>query len=125
MNAVTLDAGALIALDRNHRRMIALLAHASDIGVRVTVPATALAQAMRAPAKQARLSRLVRQPTTDVVPLDVADAISVGVLLSTTRTSDIADAHVALCARRNRGSIVTSDPGDLARLAPDAPLVRV
>ena len=42
----------------------------------------ALAQAMRAPAKQARLSRLVRQPTTDVVALDVADAISVGVLLA-------------------------------------------
>jgi predicted nucleic acid-binding protein len=125
VNAVTLDAGALIALDRDHRRMIALLAHAADVGVRVTVPATALAQAMRAPARQARLSRLVRQPTTDVVSLDVADAISVGVLLSATRTSDIADAHVALCARRNRGSIVTSDPDDLARLDPDAHLVRI
>jgi predicted nucleic acid-binding protein len=125
VTTVTLDAGALIALDRDHRQMIALLAHAAEIGARVTVPATALAQAMRAPARQARLSRLVRQPTTDVVPLSTADAISVGVLLSVTRTSDITDAHVALCARRARGPIVTSDPDDLARLDPDARLVRV
>lgn len=125
MSAVTLDAGALIALDREHRRIIALLAHAAEIGARVTVPATALAQAMHAPAKQARLSRLVRQPTTDVVPLGVADAISVGVLLAVTRTSDITDAHVAVCARRSATAIVTSDPRDLARLDPEARLVRI
>jgi predicted nucleic acid-binding protein len=125
VTGITLDAGGLIALDRDHRGVIALLARAAELGARVTVPATALAQAMRAPAKQARLSRLVRQPMTDVVPLDGVDAISVGVLLAATRTADIADAHVAICARRAGGPLVTSDPDDLARLDHRAVLIRV
>lgn len=125
MSGVTLDAGGLIALDRDHRRVIALLARAAELGARVTVPATALAQAMRKPARQARLARLIRQPTTAVAPLDTADAIAVGALLAATRTSDIADAHVVICARRSRASIVTSDLRDLARLDPNAHLIRV
>src|SRR5580698_22835 len=79
VTGVTLDAGALIALDRGDRRVIALLARAAELGARVTIPATALAQAMRRPRTQARLSRLMRQPTTDLVALDGPDATSVGV----------------------------------------------
>jgi hypothetical protein len=123
MRGVTFDAGGLIALDRNDRRVIALLARAAEIGARVTIPATALAQAIRAPAKQARLSRLIRQPTTDLTPLDGPDATSVGILLAASRTTDIADAHVVICARRNAEHIVTSDPDDLRRLDPAARLV--
>lgn len=123
MSGVTLDAGALIALDRNERRVVVLLARAAATGARVTVPATALAQAIRRPASQARLARLVRQPTTDLVPLDGPDATSVGVLLAASRTSDIADAHVVVCARRAGTTIVTSDPDDLRRLDPSVRLL--
>lgn len=49
MNGVTLDAGALIALDRGDRRILVLLARAREVGAIVTVPATALAQAIRQP----------------------------------------------------------------------------
>lgn len=122
---VTLDAGGMIALDRGHRRVIALLARANDLGARVTVPATALAQAIREPARQARLARLVRQPTTDVVPLDRVDATSVGRVLAAAGTSDIVDAHVIVCARRARQAIVTSDSADLAALDPTAVLIAV
>lgn len=125
MKGFTFDAGGLIALDRNDRRVIVLLARAAEVGARVTVPATALAQAIRHPAKQARLARLVRQPTTDLAPLNGPDATSVGVLLATSRTADIVDAHVVICARRARQAIVTSDPGDLRRLDPAAELVIV
>jgi hypothetical protein len=125
MSGLTLDAGGLIALDRNDRRVIALLVRAAEIGARITVPATALAQAIRRPARQVRLSRLVRQPTTRLVPLDGADATSVGILLAASRTTDICDAHVVLCARRNAEAIVTSDPGDLHDLDPDAALIVV
>jgi hypothetical protein len=69
MPGVTLDAAGLIALDRNDRRVVVLLARARETGARVTVPATALAQAIRRPERQARLARLVRQPTTDVIDL--------------------------------------------------------
>ena len=123
MRGITLDAGALIALDRGDRRVVVLLARAQERGERLTVPATALAQAIRSPRTQVRLARLVRQPTTDVAPLDGPDATSVGIVLAASRTSDIADAHVVVCARRMRQAIVTSDPDDLHRLDPGAPLV--
>lgn len=125
MSGVTLDSGALIALDRNDRRVIVLLAHAHAVGARITLPATALAQALRQPSRQARLSRLARQSTTDLVPLDGADASRVGLLLAARRTSDIVDAHVVICARRNAQPIVTSDPDDLAHLDPGARLIVV
>ena len=125
MGGITLDAGGLIALDRDDRRVLVLLARAREIGARVTVPATALAQAIRQPQRQARLTRLVRQPTTDVVPLDRVDATNVGRLLSTSATADIADAHVVICARRAGQQVVTSDPDDLRKLDPRIGLVVV
>ena len=125
MSGVTLDAGALIALDRHDRKVLVLLARAKELGARVTVPTTALAQAIRRPAAQARLARLIRQPTTDVRSLDPVDATSVGILLGASRTRDIADAHVVICAKRAKQAIVTSDPDDLVRLDPSASLVRI
>ena len=125
MAGVTLDAGGLIALDRNDRRMIVLLARALATNSRITIPASALAQAVRRPERQARLSRLIRQPTTDVVPLDRVDAVHVGRILATSRTADVADAHVVVCARRAAQSVVTSDPDDLSRLDPKLQLIVV
>jgi predicted nucleic acid-binding protein len=123
MPGVTLDAGGLIALDRNDRRLVVLLARAAETNVRVTVPATALAQAVRRPERQVRLARLIRQPTTDVVALDRVDATNVGRLLAANATSDIADAHVVICARRSDQQVVTSDPDDLRRLDPGIRLI--
>jgi hypothetical protein len=125
MPGVTLDAGALIAVDRNDRRVIVLLARARETGAIITVPATALAQAIRQPEPQVRLARLVRQPTTEVVPLDRVDATNVGRLLGATGTSDIAHAHVVICARRSRQRVVTSDPDDLRLLDPTLQLIPV
>jgi hypothetical protein len=116
MAAITLDAGGLIALDKNRREVIALLARAAEQGYTVVIPAGALAQAMRRPDRQARLSRLIRQPRTVVVPLDRVDAIRVGRLLAVSGTADVVDAHVVECARRYESAIVTSDPDDLRAL---------
>ena len=125
MNGITLDAGGLIALERNDRRVLALIARATERGMRITVPATALAQAIRNPARQARLSRLIRQAGTHLVALDGPDATAVGLLLARTGTSDIADAHVVVCARRAGQAVVTSDADDLRRIAPELQLVVV
>ena len=38
MTGITLDAGGLIALDRNDRRVIVLLARTTEGGMRITVP---------------------------------------------------------------------------------------
>ena len=125
MSGITFDAGGLIALDRNDRRVIALLARATERGLRITIPATTLAQAMRNPARQARLSRLIRQAGTDLISLDGPDATAVGLLLARTASADIADAHVVICAQRARQTVVTSDPDDLRRPAPGLQLVAV
>ena len=125
MAGMTLDAGGLIAVDRNDRRMLVLLARVQETGTRVTVPATALAQAIRQPERQARLSRLVRQPNTDVVVLDRVDATNVGRLLAASGTTDIVDAHVVICARRTRQPVITSDADDLRALDPSIRLVEI
>jgi predicted nucleic acid-binding protein len=125
VSGIAFDAGGLIALDRNDRRVIALIARATERGMRITIPATALAQAIRNPAKQARLSRLIRQAGTDLIPLDGPDATAVGLLLARTATADIVDAHVVICAQRAGQAVVTSDADDLRRIAPELQLVVV
>ena len=105
--------------------MIALLARAAERGLRITIPATALAQAIRNPSRQARLARLVRQASTDLVALDGPDATATGLLLARTQTSDIVDAHVVICARRAGQIVVTSDVGDLKRLGPELQFIGV
>ena len=125
MSGITFDAGGLIALDRGDRRVLALLARAAERGMRVTIPATALAQAIRNPARQVRLARLIRQASTDLQSLDGPDATTTGLLLAASRTSDVVDAHVVICARRAGQVVVTSDAADLNRLDPGLPLVIV
>lgn len=125
MPGITLDAGGLIAVDRNDRRISVLLARVSETRARVTIPASALAQAIRRPERQVRLARLLRQPTTDVVDLDRVDATNVGRLLAGSGTADIVDAHVVVCARRAHERVVTSDPDDLRRLDPTLEVLAV
>jgi predicted nucleic acid-binding protein len=105
--------------------VVVLIARAREKNLRITVPATALAQAIRRPRTQVRLARLIRQTTTHLVPLDGARATAVGLLLAASRTTDITDAHVVICARNEGQPIVTSDPDDLHLLNPDATLVVV
>jgi len=125
VSGVTFDAGGLIALDRNDRRVIVLVARAAERGMRITIPATALAQAIRNPARQARLSRLIRQAGTHLIALGGPDATAVGLLLARTGTADMVDAHVVVCASRAGQAVVTSDADDLRRIAPNLQLLVV
>jgi len=109
---VVLDAGALIAVDRADRRVIRLLELAQDIHV----PAGALAQAWRNPARQVRLVRVLSADGVMTHPLDAASARAAGQLCAATTTSDIVDASVVLLARVVEGVTVTSDADDLRRL---------
>ena len=114
---ITFDTASLIGADRNDHRILALLARARERGMRVAIPATALAQVIRNPARQARPSRLIRQAGTDLIALDGPDATAVGLLLARTGTADIADAHVVVRAQRARQAVATSDPTDLRRIS--------
>ena len=125
VNGVVFDAGGLIALERNDRRVFSILDTALEDGDRIIVPATALAQVIRNPARQVRLWRMIQFGRTEVIPLDGSQAQAVGALLSRTSTSDITDAHVVICAQTAGYAIVTSDPLDLKRLDPALRLIRI
>jgi len=120
---VTLDAGALIALERGDRRMIALLRLALAEGRSFRVPAGVVGQAWRGGSRQVVLSRFLRGTEVRVVPLDERLARAAGELCGAMGTADVIDASVVLVAREHRDSIVTSDPGDLRRLDPGALIV--
>jgi hypothetical protein len=49
----------------------------------------------------------------------------IGLLLAGTRSKDVVDAHVAICAHRLGQAVVTSEPEDVARLAPSVPTKRM
>ncbi|HST56404.1 MAG TPA: hypothetical protein VLJ42_11015 [Solirubrobacteraceae bacterium] len=119
MTGVTLDTGALIALERGNRRVIALVEHAAAFpDALINVPAAVLGQAFRNGSRQARLARLLGNPQTNVVALDEETARVVGMLLGLRRCSDVVDASVVVCARQYRQPVLTSDPQDLLRLDP-------
>jgi hypothetical protein len=122
---LTLDAGALIALERGNDRARALLGVLRDRRGTIAVPAGSLAQAWRGSTRQHTLHLLVGADDVAVVPLDAAQALAVGVLLSATGTKDVVDASVIVTATDRGGPIVTSDPDDLRRLDPTVPLVVV
>jgi hypothetical protein len=99
---VTLDAGALIALGRGDRRMIALLDQVVAQGGNFHVPAGALGQAWRNGQRQATLARFLAGAEVQVVPLDEGLSRACGELLAATRTSDVVDASIVIVARRNQ-----------------------
>jgi hypothetical protein len=125
LNGVVFDAGGLIALERNDRRVFSILDTALEDGDGIIVPATALAQVIRNPARQVRLWRMIQFDKTEVIPLDGSQAQAVGALLARTSTSDITDAHVVICAQMAGYAIITSDPFDLKRLDPALRLIRI
>ena len=122
---VTLDAGALIALDRGDGRMIALLRRALSEGRGFRVPAGVVGQAWRDGHRQAVLSRFLRGTEVSVVSLDERLSRAAGELCGATGTADVIDASVVLVAREHRDTILTSDPADLRRLDPSAAIVRI
>ena len=84
-----------------------------------------MAQVWRGSSRQHAMIRLLRTGVIRAEPLSEEVALRVGLLLAATGTSDVIDGHVALIARKVRGTVVTSDPEDIARLDPSLDLVRV
>jgi len=108
-----LDAGALIALERNDRALWAVLKLAALGSTDVIVPSAALAQVWRGGPSQALLAKALGHC---VIASFDAIARSVGALCGRTRTADICDAQVAIVAATCGDVLYTSDPKDLRRL---------
>lgn len=122
---IVLDAGALIALDRGDKHMIALLDRALAQRRAFRVPAGVVGQAWRDGRVQVVLARFLRSEEVEIVPLDEQLARSCGELCAATNSPDVIDASVVILARERRDPIVTSDPKDLRRLDPTAQIILV
>jgi hypothetical protein len=122
---LTLDTGALIALERGNRRMIALLEAVLRADAALVVPAGVAGQAWRGGARQAALARFFNAPEVAVEVLDFPLAQACGELCAATGTSDVIDASVVLAARQHGGAILTSDIADLRRLDATVRLERI
>jgi predicted nucleic acid-binding protein len=109
-----LDAGALIAVGRNERAMIARLIAAEQEGDEPTTHPMVIAQVWRDQrGRQAPLARLLRG--VRIVPIDDDLGRRCGELLGRARTSDPIDAAVVLIAADGE-TVVTSDPDDILHL---------
>jgi hypothetical protein len=115
VSALILDAGTLVAVDRGDRSMIARLRVAQQHGVELRSNAMVLAQVWRdRHGRQIGLAQLLR--AVDVRAISPQEGRQAGVLLGGTNTSDPVDATVVLLAKAG-DRILTTDPGDLTRLA--------
>ncbi|MGA8459400.1 MAG: twitching motility protein PilT [Streptosporangiaceae bacterium] len=121
------DAGALIAIDKNERRMWARYQVALDDGRDVRVPAVVVGQAWRDSRRQVRLGQFLAGCQVDPVGLETAKAA--GILCGRAGTSDVVDATVVVMAAATGAVIWTSDPEHVKVLADEsgarpAPVIR-
>jgi hypothetical protein len=114
MSRILLDAGALIALDRNDGAMWQRLAIARRDGISLVTHAGVLGQVWRKPARHARLAPLLR--AIDVRPLDSELGKLAGELLGRSGLCDVVDAALVALSRTD-DRIFTSDAEDMLRLA--------
>lgn len=123
---LTLDAGALLALDRPAKAvtMQARLDEALRRGGTICVPVGVVAQSWRSP-RQVRLARLLKSRDVEVALMTLESARAAGVLCARSGHPDVVDVHVALCARQRKHAVVTSDPDDIRSIDPTLPLIRV
>lgn len=107
MGGITYDTGALIAAERNDRRMWAL--HAALLAEEVipVVPAPVLAEAWRGGPRQASLARLLAMCEVEEMTEDQAHAV--GVLAGKSSHDDIVDVSVVEGAVRRGDAIATSN----------------
>lgn len=110
---LVLDAGALIGIERDDRRVAGLIELGRRSGAGLVTVAPVVGQAWRGGARQARLAR--KLPMINVRPTSLSDAQAAGVLLAASNSQDVVDALLADCALPG-DQVLTSDPDDLTHL---------
>jgi hypothetical protein len=112
---LVLDAGALLAIERLDRDVVAMIKRERLAGRAPVTHGGVVGQVWRGGAgRQTNLARLL--PGVDVAPLDDALGRRAGMLLARTKTKDVIDAAIVLIAD-NGDEILTSDAADLVPLA--------
>lgn len=112
--SLLLDAGALIAYGRGSRTAQAFIERAYRRSDDVRTTTAIVAQVWRGDPRQARLARLLRG--VDERELTCGQARLVGRLLRHAGTADVVDGTLVDIAN-DGDEVLTSDPGDISRLA--------
>jgi predicted nucleic acid-binding protein len=112
---VTYDTGALIAAERNDRRMWALHAGFLAEEVSPTIPAPVLAEGWRGGSRQAKMARLLALCEVEHLTEDQAKAV--GVLAGRAAHDDIVDVTVVEGAVRRQDGVLTSNKAHIERVA--------
>lgn len=108
------DAGALIAIDNNDRRMWARHSLALEDGREVHVPSVVVSQAWRDSRRQVRLGKFLAG--CHIVPVGLETAKAAGALCGKAGTADVVDATVVVVAASLGAIVWTSDPDDIRAL---------
>jgi len=114
MSDVVYGAGALVAAERDDKRMWSLHGRLLARGAVPFVPAPVLTEVWRGTAGQHRLGLLLRSCTID--DLDGTRSRRAGVLLARA-PHGVADASVVECALRRRAACISSNREHLLALA--------
>lgn len=113
--SIVLDAGALLAIERRDRDMVALIKQERQQGRAPLSHGGVIGQVWRGGrGRQANLARFL--PGVDIHALDDELGRKSGILLGAARRADVIDAAVVLLAE-DGDDIFTSDPDDLYELA--------
>jgi predicted nucleic acid-binding protein len=119
---LTLDSGALIALERGDKTVRAWLDDAFRRGQPPTVPTVTIAETWRG-STSARIARLLKSCRLE--PLDENLARAAGQLRGKVPGSATIDAVVIVSAAQRGDIVLTQDVHDLVALADRCPSVRV
>ena len=122
---ISLDAGALIAIERGDREIFALLRRARQHGDAVHVVPEVVAQVWRGGQRQARLAKFLRAAGTEFPAMTLPMAKVVGQVCARSGHSDVVDVHVVVEARMSGHDVVTSDPDDLRRVDPTLRIIEI
>jgi predicted nucleic acid-binding protein len=112
VRGITLDTGALIALERRRANMARAYTTAVEVGAPVTVPSVVIAEWWRAASNaRERILRGCRVEQTDTALMMLA-----GTAIAATRGATVIDAIVMASAARRGDVVYTSDVDDLELL---------
>jgi predicted nucleic acid-binding protein len=108
------DAGALLAIDGNDRRMWVIQHLAIEEGRRLLVPAVVVAHAWRDARRQVQLGRFLH--SCEIIPVGLELAKAAGVLCGKAGTRDVVDATVVAIALSYGAIVFTGNPDDITQL---------
>jgi predicted nucleic acid-binding protein len=109
---ITLDTGALVAIERRDRRMLAFMTIARETGARITVPSVVVGEWWRG--QRGPAARILDAVVIEVLPASLAKLA--GEALALVSGATLVDAIVVASAAQRGDLVVTSDVDDLARI---------